>query len=672
MKKLLSFTLAMILLAGMMVFPIDSANEIKAAWPLGEGSRYWLDKDLSAQPVTFEAVVNFPTSYLTVSEDKDGNIQGGVGGNIFGNLDGRVDSGAFGISRGYPVVYWRDTAAKSNTSDDDVNFTLKFDKVVKPSDVYKGVPVHIAIVCDFANKKADCYIDGVYKETVSMLGRTNKEAETNPDAAPTHEATKFSWNRDRYVLGGDARINNNLWFRGGELHKVAVYSDKRTANEIEGDVINFGKADGNLIVYFDLTDIENKEPEAVEAKVGGYTAVRDARYLKSVQRGNYAYSLAVIGDTQSMALNAPQNFHYMMDWLLENKEDEKIEYVIGLGDITDKSTVDEWNLTVGEYERLYDSYGDGYFPIRGNHDLTSTNSGQTVTYTPLDGIQVTKPVKSYDAAFKNTNFASSISTSTAVNGKSGRMVASSLLNAFKTENIGGVPFLILALDYGAADNVLAWADKVVSAHPNHNVIVATHGYLNYDGEPLSSTDLVTGGMSNTGLDMWNEFISKHKNISLVMSGHIGEDYVITSYRKGNNGNSVTQILTDHQSVDNTITATDSLVDHEELHGLGVITMLYFSGDIKDNKTTASIETLSTVRAMNGKSPYYWTKNQYSIDIELNGTRYDITGDDKTTIADVLLVIDDVAKGTGKTVDITGDGKITLLDVLRVAKLSVAK
>ena len=382
MKKILSFALAMILLAGMMVFPVNSADEIKAAWPLGESSRYWLDKNLSAQPVTFEAVVEFPTSYQSAATDEDGNPQGGVGGIIFGNLDGRVDSGSFGIHRGYPVVYWRDIATDTATSDDDINFSLRFDQKIKPSDIYKGVPVHIAIVCDFANKKAYCYLDGVLKETVSMLGRTNKEAEKDKDAAPTHSPTKFLWNKNRYVLGGDARINNSQWFRGGELHKVAVYSDIRTANEIKGDVTNFGKTDSNLIVYFDLTDIEKSQPESVAAKVGGYTAVRDSRYVKSVQRGNNAFSIALIGDTQSISLNAPQNFHCIMDWLIDNKEDEKIEYVIGLGDITDKSTVDEWNLVIPQYERLYDSYGNSYFPIRGNHDRTTTTSGQTVTYTP--------------------------------------------------------------------------------------------------------------------------------------------------------------------------------------------------------------------------------------------------------------------------------------------------
>ena len=47
---------------------------------------------------------------------------------------------------------------------------------------------------------------------------------------------------------------------------------------------------------------------------------------------------------------------------------------------------------------------------------------------------------------------------------------------------GGARFMILVLEYEPRTRVLEWADTVVSAHPDHNVILLTHSYLDHRGE----------------------------------------------------------------------------------------------------------------------------------------------------------------------------------------------
>ena len=82
--------------------------------------------------------------------------------------------------------------------------------------------------------------------------------------------------------------------------------------------------------------------------------------------GDYEYSFAVIGDTQTMNETDPDAMESIYDWLVANKDDHKIEYVIGLGDITDDSTDIEWENANNYIGKL-----NGVIPYaltRGNHD----------------------------------------------------------------------------------------------------------------------------------------------------------------------------------------------------------------------------------------------------------------------------------------------------------------
>jgi hypothetical protein len=93
---------------------------------------------------------------------------------------------------------------------------------------------------------------------------------------------------------------------------------------------------------------------------------------------DYVYSFAVVGDTQYMTKydGAYQRGHlkYVYDWLIANAEKKIIQYVFGLGDITDTYnktsgdflTANEWAVAYEQISRL-----NGVIPysiVRGNHD----------------------------------------------------------------------------------------------------------------------------------------------------------------------------------------------------------------------------------------------------------------------------------------------------------------
>ena len=67
---------------------------------------------------------------------------------------------------------------------------------------------------------------------------------------------------------------------------------------------------------------------------------------------------------------------------------------------------------------------------------------------------------------------------------------------------------------------------MIKKHPEHRIVVVTHAYMDNDDTRLGKGDK---GIKfyfqddNDGDSMWEKFVKKHKNIFLVMSGHICRD-----------------------------------------------------------------------------------------------------------------------------------------------------
>ena len=474
------------------------------------------------QPInTVEATVYFPKNYIA-------SQRGGV---IIGNYGNNAANVNFEIySNGSPRFYITD---KSGTV-----YNFVFDKV----NVFNGEWTHIAIVRENSST-LKCYVNGELAQTIS-------KSSPNPTTSDFH------------ILGGDLRSGNDLYFKG-RLKGVALYSDARTADEVKADMTTAGK-DG-LICSYELDGLT--APAIVSDKSGnGFDAKLKVSYFtEKAPLEDYAYSFAVLGDTQILAESYPDKFTALYDWVLGNVEAKKIKFVLGLGDITNSSTNAEFDLAKKNIERM-----NGVVPyslVRGNHDTEN----QMKKYFPV-------------SAYKD---------------KLGGYYGSDIFNSWQELIVGEIKYLIFTLDYGAKDAVLNWASEIIAAHPEHNVIITTHAYLFRDGTTLDAGDVVPpsnkGSQYNNGDHMWDKLIKKHENIVLVLSGHDPCDYVVAAQDKGTNGNIVTQMLVDPQGVD------------KAQGGVGLVTMLYFSADGK----TMQVETYST-----DKKAYFLEENQFTLTLDL--------------------------------------------------------
>ncbi|MBE6944026.1 MAG: hypothetical protein E7453_07185 [Ruminococcaceae bacterium] len=264
---------------------------------------------------------------------------------------------------------------------------------------------------------------------------------------------------------------------------------------------------------------------------------------------DYAYSFAVVGDTQVVNRFHPEEYHKIYKWIVDNAEEKKIAYVMGLGDITDGDSSQEWQRAQESFWLLAEN-GIQHSQVRGNHDSKERFElfiGGDMDYQ--DSIQ---------GAFNDK-----------------------MANTWRLLEIGEVKYLIFALDYGFGDDVMAWAGEIIERYPEHNVIITTHAYMYRDKTTLDAGDECppseTGGKD--GDYIWENFISKYENIKLVLCGHIDCDNVQITEQTGDHGNKVTQILIDPQGLD------------KDLGPTGLVAMFYFSEDGRKVK----VQYYSTIR-----------------------------------------------------------------------------
>lgn len=291
---------------------------------------------------------------------------------------------------------------------------------------------------------------------------------------------------------------------------------------------------------------------------------------------DYDYSFAFVGDTQQLSEKYPEHVYTLYDWILDNQVSKNIQFVFGLGDITEGDADWEWDNNKNAISKM-----NGVLPyslIRGNHDTTAK----------------------FYRTFGNEAY---------MNQFIGFYKENNINSSYRTLNIGSLNFLLLTLDYGADDAELEWGASIIEKYPNHKVILTTHSYMDSDGTTLEAShgttpsysnddDKPLGKIYNSGEDMWNELVSKYGNIVLVVSGHIDHDHVVYRQDEGLHGNVVTQMLVDPQTMDKEIDG-----------GCGMVCMMYFDEEF----TNLQIEWYSTVR-----DEFYGVQDQFSIDSSRRG------------------------------------------------------
>ena len=496
---------------------------------------YLADKKLEEIPVTYEAWVYMPSSKTYPQE---GNV-------ILANTPHIY---AMGTDNWFSFELKNGCEPKLMFGYDNKKVTevVFWEKGRVPKDTW----THLVLAHDISANKVSCYINGDLKETKSFPVKFKIDKTTIDNLL---------------FLAGDGYSANKRAFTG-TLGDVAVYSDVRSAAEVKSDYKNGANVnDEDLLLYYQLSaDMDGKD--APDLSGNGYNMNYYRMMLTEAQmdkirkqdENEYAYSIAFIPDTQYMVSKFPERFEPIYDYILENKDKKNIKYVVGLGDMTDANSTREWNMVKEQIDRL-----NGVIPysiIRGNHDGRGTD-------TKFDSIFAQKTSDYYKHVAANGGF----------------YQQNSVKNTYLLFEENGVKYMILNLDYGVSEDVLKWADKVISEHPEHRVMIVTHAWLNINAEPYTMTDWASPSSEVPGSinpdQIWKKHFKKHANIDMIICGHTNSDQVLVTPVIGDNGNTVYQILMDGQ-----------YADISTFNGLGLVGLMYFTADGR----FAKVEYYSTV------------------------------------------------------------------------------
>ena len=239
----------------------------------------------------------------------------------------------------------------------------------------------------------------------------------------------------------------------------------------------------------------------------------------------------------------PDLFDQQTAWIVAEHAAGNVAFVLHEGDIVDDDTATQWMHAYHSLHAL-----DGVLPYvlsAGNHDYCCGGWPTDRAMTMINGYF---PVSSFSnrPSFKGTFEADRIENS-----------------AHLLDVPGGAgQWLVLSLEFGPRNAVLAWADGLAKEYADTPAIVLTHAYL-YDDDtrydhvarpaqqwnPHSYPIGANGGDANDGEEMWQKLVLGNSNIKFVLSGHVLNSGVGRLSSTRPDGTVVHQILANYQNYD---------------------------------------------------------------------------------------------------------------------------
>ncbi|MGO1384599.1 MAG: metallophosphoesterase [Arachnia sp.] len=246
-----------------------------------------------------------------------------------------------------------------------------------------------------------------------------------------------------------------------------------------------------------------------------------------VNTGDLSFTIAVIPDTQQETWSdSDSRFKNRSDWLVANADQENLKFVTHVGDVVDWGSVSPAQYTRAK-NGLSPLAGEVPYSLTvGNHDTAAVCQGGAACPGGSASVEV-RDTTAFNKAFGGDNFTN----------LRGQFEPGKVDNSYSTFEGGGQKWMMLNLELWPRQVAIDWAKTVVSSHPDHNVVVSTHAYLNSDG----SIGRSNGGYGATSPEhLFDTLVSVYPNIKMVVSGHVGQS--ASRVDTGVNGNKILSLL----------------------------------------------------------------------------------------------------------------------------------
>jgi len=249
--------------------------------------------------------------------------------------------------------------------------------------------------------------------------------------------------------------------------------------------------------------------------------------------GNEPFTLVVLPDSQyythpyASRGGSSDMFTAQTQWIAEHKDQMNIAFVLHEGDLTDWNNAADWANA-----RFSMSWLNGVVPYAmavGNHDGLAWSQNQTTLFNAFFPQYQFQDLPTFGGVFESNR----------------------MDNCYHLFSAGGVDWLVMALEFGPRNEVLAWANQVVTNHPDRQVILVTHTHVYSDStlhgsSPYHAWLPTSSGRQNNGTDVWDKFLSHHANVRFVFNGHVLNSGIGRLVGVGDQGNRVYQMLANYQ------------------------------------------------------------------------------------------------------------------------------
>ena len=224
------------------------------------------------------------------------------------------------------------------------------------------------------------------------------------------------------------------------------------------------------------------------------------------------FTFAVLPDTQNYVITPTNNpiMTAQAQWFVANRDPLDIAFVAGVGDVVDNYTSAAQWTRASDNLAIMDAGGVPNSVLPGNHDFNLATGDFTMwnQYLPVSRYRDAtwnSPAASYGGYYGQHQFGPDAADR-------------QNMDNFALFTAGGMDFILVNLELNPPDDVLAWAQRVLSAHPNRRAIVATHAYVNVAGA-FSAQVQRTDVPGNSGAAIWQKLIQPNCNVFLVVNGH---------------------------------------------------------------------------------------------------------------------------------------------------------
>lgn len=199
------------------------------------------------------------------------------------------------------------------------------------------------------------------------------------------------------------------------------------------------------------------------------------------------FTIAVLPDTQYLLDDGGSDAEPVaatLRYLVREQARDNVVFMAHLGDVTEHGTVTEMRAA----SRAFDAAGRlSYSVLAGNHDVSGDDQRGDTPYLRAFGPQRFSRMKTYGGSSPDG------------------------YNSYHVVRGGGRDWLVLALDWRASDDGLAWAQGVLDEHPLPTILT-THDLVWAEDDGAAQ-------LSDNGQRLWDRLIRGNDQIFLALGGH---------------------------------------------------------------------------------------------------------------------------------------------------------